>query len=321
MLGWKGCRKGSHTHYQRQHCVLLLRAPDSLCWNRSPTTLGKLREWMMNEPGAQPRRDVPQTSHSRGQSPALVLENPLPRPAAATRCRWAPTERGSVASGPSPRSVLRSSGGRGPGTPIRRSAEPAGPANGRGPTTERRPVSPQTRHAAHPGPVNRPPRRPPALTVMLQWMRTGPGGGPREAEPPALAPAPGTNSQLISSGQALPMRNRSWPRWKMDSSSRSSRFRSRPAGAAASPAPLRPAPPAAACDPAASSAPARCIFPWRDPLRPDGPGPRRRPRSRPKMAAGWPRAPEVTPPAASGRGGGNGRKRLHERRGCAERRK
>lgn len=114
MLGWKGCRKGSHTHYHRQHCALLLRAPGSLCWNRSPTTLGKLREWMMNEPGAQPRRDIPQTSHSRGQSPALVQENPLPSPAAATRCRWAPTERGSVASGPSRRSVLRRSGGRGP---------------------------------------------------------------------------------------------------------------------------------------------------------------------------------------------------------------
>lgn len=67
-----------------------------------------------------------------------------------------------------------------------------------------------------PSPGTRPAPAPltarPALTVMLQWMRTGPGGGPREAEPPALAPAPGTNSQLISSGQALPIRNRSWPR-------------------------------------------------------------------------------------------------------------
>lgn len=97
------------------------------------------------------------------------------------------------------------------------------------------------------------------------------------------------------------MRNRSWPRWKMDSSSRSSRLRSRPAGAAATSAPLRPGPPAAACAPAASSAPARCIFPWRDPLRRRRR--RRSPRSRPKMAAGRPRSPEVTPPANTGRGG------------------
>ncbi|XP_071582963.1 LOW QUALITY PROTEIN: neuronal acetylcholine receptor subunit beta-2 [Heliangelus exortis] len=82
----------------------------------------------------------------------------------------------------------------------------------------------------------------------------------------------------------------------MDSSSRSSRLRSRPAGAAAAAAtsvPLRPGPPpAAACDPAASSAPARCIFPWREPLRRRR---RRSPRSRPKMAAGRPRSPEVDP--------------------------
>ncbi|XP_056366660.1 neuronal acetylcholine receptor subunit beta-2 isoform X1 [Oenanthe melanoleuca] len=82
----------------------------------------------------------------------------------------------------------------------------------------------------------------------------------------------------------------------MDSSSRSSRLRSRPAGAAATSAPLRPGPPAAACALAASSGPARCIFPWRDPLR------RRRRRS-PGARPRWRRHGPAPGSAVAGMGG------------------
>lgn len=104
------------------------------------------------------------------------------------------------------------------------------------------------------------------LTVMLQWMRTGsPGTDPREGRwgpgaapapaPPAPAPA-SRNSQLSSSRQALAMRKRSWPRWKMDSSSFSSRLRQGP-GPGPPPGPP-PAPGAAPWTPSCCPGPGCC---------------------------------------------------------------